>query len=111
MQELQEERRRLDAIEQNGNAELTIDKTGNVVVAVEPVADSAAPNEDLMAGRRLRRRDERAETGNGGNAASATGSVAQAVASGRRKQANNVYTYSTRCSVVTVFIGRLFICV
>lgn len=123
MQELQEERKRLQVLEQASVNSLTVDKTGNLVkssgtsgpgsigTVESPQNDGTSTTAALLAaeeqasGRRLRRREDKEKdkdviqqssgsTGLSGSV-NVTGisSTAAATAS-RRKQVNNIYTYS-----------------
>lgn len=115
MQELQEERRKLQALEEASAGAFSVDKTGNLVMAKDSMGDAVtaailAAEEQASAAansRRLRRREEKAsEALNGAsssnnlsnnastNANSSNGSSFVASNNNRRKQVNNIYTYS-----------------
>lgn len=116
MQELQEERKRLQVLEQASVNSLTVDKTGILSAGTGTVIESSQTDgaittaallaaEEQASGRRLRRREDKEKdkdlmqqsSGSAGisssvNVASISSTVA-ATAS-RRKQVNNIYTYS-----------------
>lgn len=118
MQELQEEKKKLQILEQASSGNLSIDKTGNLITnesnststtsglandAVTAALIAAEEQAAVASGRRLRRRDEKGGEGgvNGlppissaSITAAATTTTATTSAS-RRKQVNNIYTYST----------------
>lgn len=99
MQELQEERKRLQALEGTNPSNLNIDKAGNLVES--QTANDAATAALLMAeeqasGRRLRRREEKAADAASSITSSQPSNNAAVTSSSRRKQANNIYTFSTR---------------
>lgn len=114
MQELQEEKKKLQILEQASSGNLSIDKTGNLITnesnstsglvndAVTAALIAAEEQAAVASGRRLRRRDEKGgENGINGlppissssTTAAATTTAATTSAS-RRKQVNNIYTYS-----------------
>lgn len=121
MQELQEERKKLQILEQASSTNLTVDKTGNLVAST--ATESKNINSDAMtaaflaaeeqaaaaSGRRLRRREEKggesvpglppsSATGTGSNGLNGIGATTTATttSTSRRKQVNNIYTYSTK---------------
>lgn len=121
MQELQEERKRLQMLEQVSSANLAIDKSGNLVVSggiPSTGVDSSSNLNDAMTAamiaaeeqaavasvRRLRRRDEKGDnvSANGLAATSMASTAGNAIgqtvtgstSASRRKQVNNIYTYS-----------------
>lgn len=132
MQELQDERKRLQALEQ---AQLTIDKTGNLS-ALEPqvnggsggiVSDAAtaamlAAEEQaaVVSGRRLRKRDDKvsAAMNEAGLPTSAITSTANTTIStatngasnSRRKQANNIYTFSKKFIIYLILTLPFCLC-
>lgn len=132
MQELQEERKRLQVLEQASVNSLTVDKSGNLIKSsigtsnvessqIDGTITTAAllAAEEQASGRRLRRREDKekdkdviqqsfgiAGISNSVNVA-AISSTAAATAS-RRKQVNNIYTYS-KIITITIFI-YLFLC-
>lgn len=110
MQELQEERKRLQALEHTSN--ISVDKTGNLLASIAPStsvegnAESTAnmtAEEQAATGRRLRRRDDKELSNmNSTNGLfptsinpSLTAQTAATNSASRRKQVNNIYTYST----------------
>ena len=120
MQELQEERKKLQVLEQASSSNLTVDKTGNLVASM--ASESVNISSDAMtaallaaeeqaaaaSGRRLRRREEKGESvpglppissngtgSNGLNAAGPSTAATTTTNASRRKQVNNIYTYST----------------
>ena len=126
MQELQEERKRLQVLEQASINNLTVDKSGNLVkssTGTSTVESSQTDGtistaallaaEEQASGRRLRRREDKEKekdviqqsSGNAGISSSvnvaAISSTAAATAS-RRKQVNNIYTYS---KIITISIS------
>lgn len=135
MQELQEERKKLQILEQaSSSSNLTVDKTGNLVASctapesTAPLLSNDAMTAALLAaeeqaavasGRRLRRREEKGEgvvsglppsgsivagsvgangNGNGSSGPGTAATTATTTTASRRKQVNNIYTYST-CSL------------
>ena len=121
MQELQEEKNKLSQLEEASSGNLSIDKTGNLITVDLGISASGSAVNDAMtaafiaaeeqaaaaSGRRLRRRDEKAvgEVVNGlpsiGNistavASSAAAASTTAASASRRKQVNNIYTYSRK---------------
>ena len=116
MQELQEEKKKLQALEQASSGNLSIDKTGNLIInesnsgssgastsitdAVTAALMAAEEQAAVASGRRLRRRDEKVGEGVMGLPLTSTVNIPAAVAAtttisaSRRKQVNNIYTYS-----------------
>ena len=111
MQELQEERKRLQALEHTSN--ISVDKTGNLLASTatstsaegnaESTANMTAEEQAAATGRRLRRRDDKELSNmNSTNGLfptsinpSSTAQTAASNSASRRKQVNNIYTYST----------------
>jgi hypothetical protein len=126
MHELQDERKRLEALEKAPNANISVDKTGNLVspsgasflasstATTEFSAEGGAENpltadEQAAAatGRRLRRREDKEPNGNGTAAnavTSASTNQTGSAATARRKQVNNIYTYSTKHFTFIVYL-------
>ncbi len=111
MQELQEERKRLQALESSNVANLSVDCEGNLLEALQ---NDSQPSTQLTAeeqatGRRLRRRDEKTtlEAAIPVPVSATAGSTATA-SSSRRKQVNNIYTFSTKWSLYSFFLFSPF---
>lgn len=116
MQELQEEKKKLQALEQASSGNLSIDKTGNLIInelnsgssggstsitdAVTAALMAAEEQAAVASGRRLRRRDEKVVDGVIGLPLTSSVTVSTAavatttISASRRKQVNNIYTYS-----------------
>lgn len=121
MQELQEEKKKLQLLEQASSSNLSIDKTGNLITndsssssssgsttvindALTAALMAAEEQAAVASGRRLRRRDEKL-VGEGvinGLPTISTTSISTvapaavtSASASRRKQVNNIYTYST----------------
>lgn len=133
MQELQEERRKLQILEQASNSNLSIDRTGNLITSSQPESTGPGNNiNDAMtaaliaaeeqaavaSGRRLRRRDEKGGEQGLNGLPSATGngvgstvipSVPTISTQSRRKQVNNIYTYSKKSKTFKTFKYSLFL--
>lgn len=110
MQELQEERKRLQALENATN--LSIDRDGNLVEAPQPDTQPAShlTVEEHGTGRRLRRREDKS-----GHDSTSTGHAIgiTTTTSSRRKQVNNIYTFSnwelgckSKCRYLLLFLNR-----
>jgi hypothetical protein len=121
MQELQEEKKKLQLLEQASSSNLSIDKTGNLITndsssssssgsttvindALTAALMAAEEQAAVASGRKLRRRDEKL-VGEGvinGLPTISTTSISTvapaavtSASASRRKQVNNIYTYST----------------
>lgn len=97
MQELQEERKRLQALENTNAANLSVDRDGNLVEVQQsdPQPSTQLTAEEQASGRRLRRRDEKSVLEAANPVASTASGTTTTATSSRRKQVNNIYTFST----------------
>ncbi len=97
MQELQEERKRLQALEGSNVANLLVDREGNLIEAQQTDSQPSTQltAEEQATGRRLRRRDEKAAPEAATSVIPSAANNTAAASSSRRKQVNNIYTFST----------------